>query len=73
MTTEEAAAYRRMSPVALRARVRRGTVPAHRDGRRLLFRRDELDALDGYHHGCQQQDGPARLEPPGPWLQGGKP
>jgi len=44
MTTERAAAYLSLSPEALRARVRRGTIPAHRDGDRWLFHRDELDA-----------------------------
>jgi excisionase family DNA binding protein len=43
LTTLEAASYLRLSPEALRARVRRGTIPAHRDGHRLLFHRDELD------------------------------
>lgn len=45
MTTERAANYLCLSPEALRARVRRGRVPAHRDGDRWLFHRDELDAL----------------------------
>jgi hypothetical protein len=44
MTTAEAAAYRRLTPAALRARVRRGTVTAHFDNGRWLFRRSELDA-----------------------------
>jgi excisionase family DNA binding protein len=44
MTSQEAAAYLRVSPPALRARVRRGTVPAHRDGMRLLFSRIQLAA-----------------------------
>src|SRR5262245_31661165 len=39
MTTSEAAHYLRLSPEALRARVRRGTVPAHRDDHRWLFHR----------------------------------
>ncbi len=43
LTTTEAAHYLRLTPEALRARVRRGTVPAHRDEHRLLFDRDELD------------------------------
>ena len=49
MTTIEAARYLRLSPEALRARVRRGTIPAHRDGQRLLFHRDELDRHVGWH------------------------
>jgi excisionase family DNA binding protein len=44
MTTAEAAAYLRLTPAALRARVRRGTVSAYRDNGRWLFRRSELDA-----------------------------
>jgi excisionase family DNA binding protein len=44
MTTSEAAAYLRLTPSALRARVRRGTVRGHRDNARWLFRRSELDA-----------------------------
>jgi excisionase family DNA binding protein len=48
MTTLEAAQYLRLSPEALRARVRRGTIPAHRDGQRLLFHRDELDQHVGW-------------------------
>jgi excisionase family DNA binding protein len=72
MSTEEAAIYLCLSPPALRARVRRGTVPAHRDGRRLLYHRDELDrSVDGYHPASHQQDGPARLAPPGPWPKDG--
>jgi excisionase family DNA binding protein len=50
MTTERAAAYLSLTPDALRARVRRGTIPAHRDGDRWLFHRDELDAhVRGLH------------------------
>jgi hypothetical protein len=44
MTTAESAAYLRLTPAALRARVRRGTVRAHNDNGRWLFRRSELDA-----------------------------
>ena len=44
MTTAEAADYLRLTPEALRARARRGTVPARRDGDRYLFHREELDA-----------------------------
>jgi excisionase family DNA binding protein len=47
MNTEEAAQYLRLDPEALAKRARRGTVPAHKDGRRWLFRRDELDAMLG--------------------------
>ena len=56
MTTAEAAAYRRLTPAALRARVRRGTVTAYDDNGRWLFRRSELDAelgatmTSGRHH-----------------------
>jgi excisionase family DNA binding protein len=49
MTTIEAARYLRLSPEALRARVRRGTIPAHRDGDRWLFHCDELDEYLGWH------------------------
>jgi excisionase family DNA binding protein len=44
MTTQEAAEYLRLTPSALRARVRRGTIRAHDDNGRWLFRRSELDA-----------------------------
>jgi hypothetical protein len=44
MTTQEAGHYLRLTPCALRARVRRGTVRAHDDNGRWLFRRSELDA-----------------------------
>ena len=44
LTTREAAEYLRLTPPALRARVRRGTVAAHDDNGRWLFRRSELDA-----------------------------
>jgi excisionase family DNA binding protein len=44
MTTQEAAVYLRLTPSALRARVRRGSVRAHDDNGRWLFRRSELDA-----------------------------
>jgi excisionase family DNA binding protein len=44
MTTHEAAEHLRLTPAALRARVRRGTVRAHNDNGRWLFRRSELDA-----------------------------
>ena len=50
MTTERAAAYLSLTADALRARVRRGTITAHRDGDRWLFHRDELDAhVRGLH------------------------
>ena len=49
LTTLEAAQYLRLSPEALRARARRGTIPAHRDGQRLLFHREELDQCLGRH------------------------
>src|SRR5262245_26671703 len=44
MTITEAAAYLRLTPAALRARARRGTVAAYHDNGRWLFRRSELDA-----------------------------
>jgi excisionase family DNA binding protein len=76
MTVAEASSYLHLTPTALRARVRRGTVPAHRDGTRYLFHRGELDAhllhADAATMlGSSSADGPARLHPPGPWLQGG--
>jgi excisionase family DNA binding protein len=49
MTTLDAARYLRLSPEALRARARRGTIPVHRDGQRFLFHRDELDSYLGWH------------------------
>jgi excisionase family DNA binding protein len=45
LTSAQAATYMQLTPAALRARVRRGRVRAHRDGRRLLFHRPELDAM----------------------------
>jgi excisionase family DNA binding protein len=43
MDSTGAARYACLTPEALRARARRGTIPAHRDGKRYLFHRDELD------------------------------
>lgn len=44
LSADEAAAYLRLgSRKALYQRVRRGQIPAHRFGRTLRFRRDELD------------------------------
>ena len=45
MTTDQAATYLALRPDALRARARRGTVPAHRDDDRWLYNRAELDAF----------------------------
>lgn len=46
LTSEEAQEYLRFkTPDALYRAVSRGRVPVHRLGRRLLFHRDELDAL----------------------------
>ncbi len=45
MTTDQAAAYLRLSREALRARARRGTIPSHRDGDRWLYSRAEIDAF----------------------------
>jgi excisionase family DNA binding protein len=81
LTTAEAARYVHLTAEALRARVRRGTIPAHRDGDRWLFHRDELDRHLLGHGGRDERypaadnsiNGPARLHPPGPWLQGGTP
>jgi excisionase family DNA binding protein len=47
----DASTYLRLTPAALRARIRRGTIPAHRDGSRWLLDRRELDAhLHGEAH-----------------------
>jgi hypothetical protein len=71
MRIERAAAYVDISPNALRARARRGTVVARKDDSgRWLFHRDLLIHGDGYHAGGHQQDGPARLHPPGPGTEG---
>jgi excisionase family DNA binding protein len=43
LTTAEAAEHLRLSETAVRKRAQRGTLPAHRDGSRLLFNRAELD------------------------------
>ena len=73
LTTVEAAAHLRLTAEALRARARRGTIPAHREGDRWLFHRDELDAhVRGLHPAAtivalnDNASGPARLQPPGP-------
>jgi excisionase family DNA binding protein len=52
MTTDQAATHLALSPDALRARARRRTIPAHRDGDRWLYHREEVDAFirDG---GCR--------------------
>jgi excisionase family DNA binding protein len=48
LTADEATAYLSFpTRKALYAAVERGQVPAHRLGRRLRFRHDELDALMG--------------------------
>jgi excisionase family DNA binding protein len=47
LSTEEAAAYLRVTPAALLKRVERGQVPGLRLGRRWRFRRRDLDALVG--------------------------
>ena len=46
MTSDEAVVYLRLpSRRALYQRMRRGTIKFYKDGRRILFRREELDAL----------------------------
>ncbi len=45
MTVAEAADYLRVTVAALRKRIERGQVPAHRWGRLLRLRRAELDRL----------------------------
>lgn len=46
MNSEEAVEYLRLpSRRALYQRMRRGTIKFYKDGRRVLFRREELDAL----------------------------
>lgn len=46
LNSDEAVRYLRLpSRRALYQRMRRGTIRYYRDGRRILFRRDELDAL----------------------------
>ncbi len=48
LTAADAAAYLGLpSAAALRKRVERGQVPAHRWGRQLRFKRSELDGLVG--------------------------
>ena len=44
LTAQEAADYLRISRRALYQAVRRGQIPRHHFGRRLRFRREELDA-----------------------------
>jgi excisionase family DNA binding protein len=44
MTAAEGARYLNLSPEAVRARCRRGTLPGHHDGTRWLLDRRELDA-----------------------------
>ena len=77
LTTTEAAHYLRLTPDALRARVRRGTLPAHRDEHRLLFHRTELDRhvqrddQNGRYPAARQlTSGPAQRELPGPGTGG---
>lgn len=51
LDADEATAYLRLpTRKALYAAVARGTVPAHRLGRRVRFHRGELDALLGGEH-----------------------
>ena len=45
MTAKQAAVHLALGRDALRARARRGTIPAHRDGDRWLYNRAELDAF----------------------------
>jgi len=46
MTSDEAVVHLRLpSRRALYQRMRRGTIRFYKDGRRILFRREELDAL----------------------------
>jgi excisionase family DNA binding protein len=44
LTVCEAAEYLKLTPEALRARLRRGSLPGHRDDGRWLLDRRELDA-----------------------------
>jgi excisionase family DNA binding protein len=44
LTVVEAAEYLKLTPEALRARLRRGSLPGHRDEGRWLLDRRELDA-----------------------------
>jgi excisionase family DNA binding protein len=50
LSTEEAAAFLRLSPAAVLKRVERGQIPGLRLGRRWRFRRRDLDALVGQEH-----------------------
>ena len=43
LDVEQAAAYLHTTPTAVRDRARRGRLKAHRQGRRLYFRRSEID------------------------------
>ncbi len=45
MTTKEASEYLRLSPEALRIQVHRGKIPFSKLGRRLRFKREDLDKL----------------------------
>jgi excisionase family DNA binding protein len=45
LTVDGAAAYLGTTPAAIRHRVAAGRLPAHRQGRRLLFDRRELDRV----------------------------
>jgi excisionase family DNA binding protein len=56
MTVAEAARHLKLSPEAVRARLRRGTLPGYRDEGRWLVHRDELDA----HLHRSQNDSGAR-------------
>jgi excisionase family DNA binding protein len=44
LTVAEASRYLKLEPAAVRARLRRGTLPGHWDNGRWLLHRDELDS-----------------------------
>jgi excisionase family DNA binding protein len=44
MDVADVAAYTRLSTHTIRKHAQRGTIPVVRLGRRILFRRDEIDA-----------------------------
>ncbi|MGH2867104.1 MAG: helix-turn-helix domain-containing protein [Solirubrobacteraceae bacterium] len=50
MTLPEVAAELKPNPQAIRNWIDQGKLPAHRLGRRLRVRRDDLDALVGVRH-----------------------
>jgi excisionase family DNA binding protein len=63
LTVEQAAAYLSLSRKALYQAVRRGQLPVHRLGKRLRFRRDEIDRALSRTAPCAVDACSERMEP----------